>query len=101
MPPAPDKIASLRHLLAERFPGMTRQAGRVLMSGIASLDAAQGGFPLGSVTELVALPASSGGHSVLAQLLSATRTSAQRVALVDAAHCFDPASLPLDHLAHL
>ena len=101
MPPAPEKLASLRHLLAERFPVLPRQAGRVLASGIPSIDAARGGLPLGAVTEVVASRPSSGGHSVLAQLLQATRAQHQRVALVDATHCFDPGSLPPDHLAHL
>lgn len=101
MQPASEKIASLRHLLAERFPTLPRHAGRVLASGIPSLDAARGGLPLGAVTELVAARPSSGGHSFLAQLLSVTRSHHQRVALVDATQCFDPRSLPSDHLAHL
>ena len=101
MPPAPEKIASLRHLLAGRFPVLPRHAGRMMASGIPAIDAARGGLPLGAVTELVAPQPSSGGHSVLAQLLSVTRSHYQRVALVDATHSFDPGSLPSDHLPHL
>jgi len=101
MPPAPEKLASLRHLLAERFPSLPRQAGRVLASGISSIDGARGGLPLGAVTELVATQPSSGGHAVLAQLLAATRAHCQRVALVDGTCCFDPGSLPPDLLSHL
>jgi hypothetical protein len=101
MTPAPEKLASLRHLLAERFPTVPRHAGRVLPTGIPALDQARDGLPLGAVTEIVASHPSSGGHLVLAQLLAVTRTLRRRVALVDAADCFDPGSLPEDHLVHL
>ncbi len=101
MPPASEKIASLRHLLAERFPAPTRPGGQTLASGIPALDAACGGLPQGAVTEIVATRPSSGSHSVLAQLLASTRARYQRVALIDASDCFDPGSLPADHLAHL
>lgn len=101
MPPAPEKIASLRHLLAARFPVAPRHAGRVLATGIATLDLARGGLPLGAVTEIVVSQPSSGGHLILSQLLSVTRVQRQRVALVDTSDCFDPGSLPEDLLVHL
>jgi hypothetical protein len=40
---APEKLTSLRHLLAERFPTVPRHAGRVLTTGIGAIDAARGG----------------------------------------------------------
>ena len=98
---ASEKLASLRHLLAGRFPTVPRHAGRVLTTGISALDSARGGLPLGAVTELVASCPSSGGHLVLAQLLALTRAQRQRVALVDATDCFDPESLAEDDLVHL
>jgi hypothetical protein len=101
MTPAPGKLVALRHLIAERFPTVPRHAGRVLPTGIPALDQARGGLPLGAVTELVASRPSSGGHLILAQLLALTRAQRQRVALVDAANCFDPESLPEDNLVHL
>jgi hypothetical protein len=101
MPPASDKIASLRHLLDERFPSVPRHAGRVLATKISTLDHARGGLPLGAVTELVCSQPSSGGHLVLAQLFKLTRAQQQRAALIDAADCFDPESLPKDDLIHL
>ncbi|HEY4247767.1 MAG TPA: hypothetical protein VGM64_12990 [Lacunisphaera sp.] len=96
-----EKIASLRHLLASRFPTLPRRAGRVLASGIPAIDAARGGLPLGGVTEIVAHSPSSGAQLVLSQLLSITRAQRQRVVLIDTTDCFDPASLPEDHLVHL
>ena len=98
---APEKLASLRHLLAERFPTVPRHAGRVLSTGIPALDAARGGLPLGALTECVAAHPSSGGHLMLAQLLAVTRVQRQRMALIDATNCFDPGSLPEDQLVHL
>ncbi|MCX6939412.1 MAG: hypothetical protein NTX09_01520 [Verrucomicrobia bacterium] len=53
MPAAPTSLAALRHLLAERFPTLPKSAGRVLPTGIAGLDAATGGLPLGAITEIV------------------------------------------------
>jgi hypothetical protein len=97
----PEKIASLRHLITERFPTVPRHAGRILATGIPALDAARGGLPLGAVTEIVATRPSSGGHLVLSQLLSITRAQRQRVALIDTINCFDPGSLSEDHFAHL
>ena len=95
------RLASLRHLLAERFPTVPRRAGRLLVTGIPALDQPRGGLPLGAVTELVASCPSSGSQLVLARLLALTRTQRQRAALVDAGDCFDPGSLPEDDLVHL
>lgn len=101
MPPASEKIASLRHLLDERFPCVPRHAGRVLPTEISALDHVRGGLPLGAVTELVCSQPSSGGHLILARLFALTRAQRQRAALIDAADCFDPESLPKDDLVHV
>jgi hypothetical protein len=101
MPAAPEKLASLRHLLAERFPSLPRTVGRVLPTGLPALDEATGGLPLGAVTELVCAAPSCGGHLFLGQLLTVTRTARQRVALIDGSDSFDPASHSTDLLAHL
>ena len=98
---APEKLSALRDLLAGRFPTATRTTGRVLATGIPALDQARGGLPLGAVTELVSPRAGSGGHLVLASLLEVTRAARQRIALVDAADCFDPESLPDNALEHV
>ncbi len=101
MPPASETLASLRHLLDERFPSVPRHAGRVLPTEIPGIDRARGGLPLGAVTELVCSQPSSGGHLILGQLLALTRSQRQRAALIDAMDCFDPESLPKDDLVHL
>jgi len=101
MPAAPAKLAALRHLLAERFPVAPRLPGRTLFTGMAALDDAAGGLPLGALTEIVCAAPSCGSQLLLAQLLAATRATRTRVALVDAADSFDPASFPGDLLAHL
>jgi hypothetical protein len=98
---APEKLAALRHLLAERFPTVPRTVGRVLPTGIAAIDEVAGGLPLSAVTEIVCAAPSSGGHLLIAQLLAITRTASQRVALIDSSDSFDPGSFPTDLLAHL
>jgi len=101
MSAAPAQLAALRHLLAERFPSAPRTAGRVLATGLPTLDAATGGLPLSAITEVVCAAPSCGGHLLLAQLLAVTRTARTRVALIDGHDEFDPASLPPDLFAHL
>jgi hypothetical protein len=101
MAAAPEKLAALRHLLAERFPAANRIAGRTLPTGIAAIDEIAGGLPLGAVTELVCAAPSAGGQLFLGQLLATTRAARVRVALVDGLDAFDPCSYPADLLAHL
>lgn len=109
MSAVPEKLASLRHLLAERFPSLPRmagpfgglRAGRLFPTGLPALDDATGGLPLGAVTELVCAAPSCGGHLFLGQLLAVTRAARQRVALIDGDDSFDPSSYSTDLLAHL
>ncbi len=101
MPAAPEKLASLRHLLAGRFPSLPRTIGRVLPTGLPALDETAGGLPLGAVTELVCTAPSCGSQLFLDQLLTVTRQARLRVALIDSADAFDPSSYSADLLAHL
>ncbi len=96
-----EKLAALRQLLAERYPDGGRASGRVLVTGIAALDEAAGGLPLGAVTELVCAAPSCGGQLFVGQLLDVTRRERIRAALVDAGDAFDPESHAADLLAHL
>lgn len=100
---APEKLTALRHLLAERFPSVSRAVGavRALPTGIAAIDDLAGGLPLSAVTELVCATPSCGSHLLLGELLEITRATRSRVALVDGADSFDPASFSEDLLAHL
>jgi hypothetical protein len=101
MAAAPEKLAALRHLLAERFPAPSRPPGRTLPTGLSALDRLAGGLPLGAITEIVCAAPSCGGHLFVQQLLDVTRQSHLRAALIDSADSFDPASYPGDLLAHL
>jgi hypothetical protein len=101
MAAAPEILAGLRRQLAERFPTAPRVAARALRTGLAAIDDAAGGLPLGAITEIVCTAPSCGSHLLLEQLLAVTRATRTRVALVDASDSFDPSSFPVDLLAHL
>lgn len=101
MSASPDKLAALRHLLAERFPSAEKPAARVLATGIQGVDTAAGGLPLSAITEIVCAAPSCGGHLILARLLEVTRLARGRVALIDALDTFDPASFSPETLTHL
>ncbi len=101
MSATPEQLAKLRRQLAEKFPAAPRAAARALPTGLAAIDDAAGGLPLGAVTEFVGAAPSCGSHLLLQQLLATTRATRTRVALVDAADSFDPASFPCDLLMHL
>lgn len=101
MATAPKTLAQLRQELAEKFPAAPRIAARALHTGLAAVDDAAGGLPLGAVTEIVCTAPSCGSHLLLEQFLAATRATRTRVALVDADDSFDPSSFPVDLLAHL
>lgn len=94
-------LASLRQLLAARFPQAEKPAGGVLPTGIPSVDDHVGGLPRHALSELIRSSPGSGGHLFLAQLLAATRALPARAALIDAADQFDPQSLPRHDLDHL
>lgn len=106
MPSIAADPAALRRLLAERFPtahawGET-PAGRVLATGLDTLDESTGGgLPCGAITELVATAPSCGGQLFLGQLIAAARAQQQRVALVDVTDAFDPGSFGDDALSHV
>ncbi len=101
MPTSPT-VASLRSLLATRFPAQVRSPVGVLPTRIDALDAALGGgLATGRFTEIVSSVPGTGGQTIVAQLLKATRKARQRLALVDGADAFAPASVPPDHLRHL
>lgn len=101
MATAPEILADLRRKLAARFPTAPRVAARALRTGLAAVDDVTGGLPLGAITEIVCAAPSCGSHLLLEQLLIATRATCMRVALVDSADSFDPASYSVDLLAHL
>jgi hypothetical protein len=101
MSAAPEKLAALRQLLAERFPTVPRTTGRVLPTGIPAVDDVTGGLPLSAITEVICAAPSCGSQLLIGQLLTATRATRTRVALIDSTDSFDPASFDEDLLAHL
>ena len=102
MPAAPVNLAGLRALLAGRFPEKARRSDHGVPTGVPAVDdALGGGLPAGRLTELVSAAPSSGGQTVLARLLVATRAARVRVALVDGADGFAPEAVPADALRHL
>src|SRR5580658_3340296 len=99
---SPTPLAALRSLLIARFPEKTRQTSGVVATGVRAIDdALGGGLPAGRMTELVSPAPGTGGQTVLAQLLCATRGARQRLALIDGGDGFVPADGPPDALRHL
>ena len=102
VPESPVTLSALRSLLAARFPEKPRQPGCGVSTGVTAVDEALGGgLPGGRLTEVVSAEPSSGGQTLLAQLLVSTRVARRRVALVDGADGFAPESVPPDALRHL
>lgn len=100
--PASASIARLRQQLAARFPTAQRAPGRVLATGIPTIDdSTGGGLPLSAITEIASRASSCGGHLLLQQLLAIARKERRRIALVDSTDNFDPGSCPPDWLTHL
>jgi len=95
-------LAELRTLMAARLPAKPRKPGGGVATGVRALDdALGGGLPAGQLTELVSAGPSSGGQTILAQLLHTTRGTQQRIALIDGADGFAPEAVPADTLRHL
>jgi hypothetical protein len=102
VPASPSNVATLRALLATRFPEKTRKPTGVVATGVRALDVALGGgLPTGRLTELVSSTPGSGGQTIIAELLRHTRAARQRVALIDAANGFVAEDVPPDQLRHL
>jgi hypothetical protein len=83
-----DRLASLRAMLAERFPEASPPPRATLPTGLASLDAPEGGLRRGALSELSGSTAA-GALFVETMLLTAARERCF-LALVDGARTFDP-----------
>jgi len=93
--------ATLRQLLAQRFPSAMRVPEAALPTGIPTIDGAAGGLPKSGLTEVVCSAPSCGSQLFLGQLLHVTREQSLRVALIDRHDAFDPDSWPPHLLEHL
>lgn len=96
---APDKLASLRALLAGKFPTLAPKPGGILRTGLASLDAAEGGLRRAALTEFSAT--SGAGALFIHAMLRALERERCFAALVDAARSFEPEGAAPETLARL
>jgi hypothetical protein len=92
-------LAELRQLLAQKYPEAEHKARGCMTSGIASLDAPEGGLRCGAVTELTSTPAN--GALFIDRMLERTCENKSFAALVDAGGTFDPDSYLETTLARL
>src|SRR5688572_10379629 len=92
-------LATLRQLLADKFPEAERKAQGNVLTGIKSLDAVEGGLRCGAVMELTSTPAN--GALFIDRLLTGACEKQSFTALVDAGGTFDPDSSTEAVLARL
>ncbi|MEO6789182.1 MAG: hypothetical protein ABI318_23915 [Chthoniobacteraceae bacterium] len=89
----------MRRLLAEKFPAAEQKPGGLFRSGLASVDALEGGLRRAAVTELSG--ASGDGALFLHAMLRALCRENCFAALVDAGRSFDPDGFASSALARL
>jgi hypothetical protein len=98
-PATPSRLQALRALLAEKFPTAERRPAGMLPTGLAVLDAAEGGLRRGSLTEV---SGSSGAGGMFLEVALALLAREQCFgALVDAGSTFDPQSCRASALRRL
>ena len=86
-----ERLAELRQLLAEKYPVVAQKPGGTLRTGLAAIDAVEGGLRRSALTEF----SGTSGALFLHAMLDAIRRENCFAALVDAARTFEPeASLP-------
>ena len=93
------RLTDLRRLLAEKFPTMAQRPGGTLPTGLADVDAAEGGLRRAALTELSG--ASGAGAMFIHAMLRAIGGERCFAALVDAARTFDPDGCAAAALARL
>ena len=93
------RVADLRRMLAEKFPIVEHKPGGVLRTGLASLDAVEGGLRRAALTEFSGT--SGAGALFLQAMLRAVCHERCFAALVDAARTFEPDAYPASTLARM
>lgn len=91
-----DRLSDLRRLLAEKYPAAEQKPGGILPTGLASLDAIEGGLRKAAVTELSG--ASGDGALFLHAMIRALFRESCFAALVDAGRSFEPEGSALARL---
>jgi hypothetical protein len=86
------RIAELRLALAEKFPAAEQKPGGFLPTGLAALDAVEGGLRRAALTEFSGT--SGAGALFIQSLLHAVGRGQSFAALVDAARTFEPDACP-------
>jgi hypothetical protein len=82
------RLLALRGMLAEKFSAAEIKTGRIIPTGIETLDAEEGGLRCGAITELAA--STGGGGLFIEAMLEAAANARFFVALIDGAGSFDP-----------
>lgn len=93
------RCADLRRLLADKFPAAEQKPGGILATGLAGVDAAEGGLRRAALTEFSGT--SGAGALFLQAMLRAVCRERCFAALVDAARTFEPDATPASALARL
>ena len=93
------RLADLRRMLADKFPATSQKPGGILRTGLAGLDAAEGGLRRAALTEFSGT--SGAGALFLQAMLGAICRESCFAALVDAARTFEPDACPRSSLARL
>jgi hypothetical protein len=99
VPAASARLSRLRQLLAEKFPAAERKPGGLWTTGLAALDAAEGGLRRGALTEISSSPAN--GALFIDVILRSVVRGGAFAALVDAGGTFDPDSFDAGMLLRL
>ncbi len=98
-PETAERLSDLRRLLAEKYPTAEQKPGGILRTGLACVDALEGGLRKAAVTELSG--ASGDGALFLHAMIRALCREKCLAALVDAGRSFDPDGTPSSALARL
>ena len=93
------RLADLRRVLADKFPAVAHKPGGILRTGLAGLDAAEGGLRRAALTEFSGT--SGAGALFLQAMLRAICRGHCFAALVDSARTFEPDACPRSSLARL
>ncbi len=83
-----ERLSGLRRLLAEKYPAAERKPGGILPTGLAPVDAVEGGLRRAALTELSG--ATGSGALFIHAMLRAVSREKCLAALVDAARSFEP-----------
>src|SRR5262245_33512870 len=93
------RLADLRRMLADKFPTAEQRPGSILPTGLADVDAVEGGLRRAALTEF---SGTSGAGALFLQAMLGTMCRERCfAALVDAARTFEPDGCPAAALARL